>query len=46
MLMTEEMATAWASFYRDVALKNPANESARGREVLMEFAARLLREAR
>jgi hypothetical protein len=45
MGMTEELALQWAAFYRAVTLANPANDSARGRAVLMEYAAELLRGA-
>lgn len=38
------MAQQWADFYRIVAQVYPENESARGRTVLMQFAADLLAE--
>jgi hypothetical protein len=45
MGVTAEMAAAWVALYRYVARRNPANGSARGRAVLMEYATKLLRGA-
>jgi hypothetical protein len=41
--VTRAMAEAWARFYRNEMRRVPDNASARGRAVLMEEAARLLR---
>jgi hypothetical protein len=40
--VTREIAEEWARFYRNEALRNPANPSALERAELMEAAARLL----
>jgi hypothetical protein len=40
--VTLEMAQGWAQFYRNETMRNPANDSARGRAALMERAVQLL----
>ena len=42
MGMTREMAQVWADFYSRVLEQNPANDSARGRARLMQYAVELL----
>jgi hypothetical protein len=44
MGVTRDMAQRWADFYKNVVVLHPENESARGRTVLMQFAADLLSE--
>lgn len=41
--VTREMAESWGRFYRNEILRNPKNLSAKGRAVLMEAAAELLK---
>lgn len=41
--VTRGIAESWGQFYRNEALRNPANPSALGRAELMEAAANLLR---
>ena len=40
--VTQDIAKAWAKFYRNEVLRRLQNPSARGRAALMEAAARLL----
>ena len=42
--MTEEFALEWADIYEEELAFNPANGSARGRQLLMRRAAKLLRD--
>ncbi|WP_437742174.1 RHS repeat-associated core domain-containing protein [Sorangium sp. So ce1504] len=41
--VTREIAEAWAKFYRNEIIRNPANPSAQGRAELMEAATKILR---
>ncbi|WP_420878008.1 DUF4951 domain-containing protein [Sorangium cellulosum] len=41
--VTRNIAEAWAKFYRNETLRNPANPSAQGRAELMEAAVKILR---
>ena len=42
--VTRDMSQQWADFYKNVVVLHPENVSARGRTVLMQFAADLLSE--
>ena len=44
--VTLEMARAWTEFYENAVSDNPHNGSAKGRAVLMHYAADLLEEHR